>query len=859
VPEQRITLGSAGTSAGEAQTVPAAASPAAMPPAGSFFGRFVVLEPLGAGGMGVVVAAYDPDLDRRVALKLLRGDREGAAPERLLREARAMARLSHANVVVVHEVGSVDGQPFLTMEFVGGGSLREWLRERKRTTDQIIDAFIAAGRGLAAAHDAGLVHRDFKPENVLVTGEGAVKVADFGLADTGAVDDDGTVRGTPAYMAPEQHRGQRVGPAADQFAFCVALWEALCGVLPFSGASYPALADAIVSGRIDPPDPGAALPGWLVEVVRRGLSPEPERRWPSMNALLAALADDPVKRRRRRLRTALLVASFAALAGLAVFGLWRPGEAAPAADPCGAAGDQMASVWSPARRQAMGSAFAAAGGRASDAFSRVADRVAGYATRWVRARRDACEDTAVRHVQSPAALDLRMECLERRLGDLDALLAVFTGALDAAAIDRAMEATARLGGLADCADTGALSQRVPPPDDPALRARIARVRDRLARARALEQAGRYGDGLAEVVAVEPEITALAHPPLTAEALYQRGRLEKGAGDGHAAEKSLLAALYQAAAARDDLLTTAVWGELLYVIGYMEARPERVRELRPIAEAATRRAGGDGEAGAAVYNSIGATLVLAGHYADAEPLLRRAVEIREKVLGPDHPDVARGLNNLGTVYEAMGRYDDAWKYYQRALALKERVMGPRHPSVASGLNNLGVVLTRRHRLDEAEQTLERSLAIWQEALGPDHADVANALTNLGAVHEAKGDPTGARDLYQRALAIRERALGPDHPHVALTLTGLTRALVALGEASAAVDTGERALRIRLAKPGDPALLGETRFALARALWEAGRQRPRARALAGQAEAAFAGAGPRRADDLAAVRAWLDQHR
>ena len=285
-------------------------------PRGSSVDRYVVLEQVGAGSAGAVYAAYDPDLDRRVALKLLRtpadggdGDasQEGEDGRRaiLLREARAMARLSHPNVVTVHDVGLAGGAIFVAMEFVAGHTLREWWEARERTWGEIRDVFLAAGRGLAAAHRAGLVHRDFKPDNVLIGGDdGRVLVTDFGLArlleqvgedeaiaaptaEPGALrmTRTGAIIGTPAYMAPEQLRGGAADALSDQFSFCVAMFEAIHGQRPFDGGSLEELRDAVVEGRRRPVAPRKGLPAAVPRALERGLAAEPAERFASMEDL----------------------------------------------------------------------------------------------------------------------------------------------------------------------------------------------------------------------------------------------------------------------------------------------------------------------------------------------------------------------------------------------------------------------------------------------------------------------------------------------------------------------------------------------------------------------------------------------
>ena len=284
-------------------TAPTASPSETLPPLGDTLGRYRLERPLGIGGMGVVHCAFDPDLERRVALKVLRKtDRGDEARMRLLREARALARLTHPNVVGVHEVGSAEGRDYVAMELIDGDNLDAWLKAHKRAPRDIVAAFMAAGRGLAAAHAAGLVHRDFKPHNVLRAHGGRIVVTDFGLArgvenagapqvPSGEVPKEitvtGSLVGTPAYMAPEQWDNGPVGPAADQFSFCVALWEALTGERPFQGDDFESLKQQIRRGAaaLDT----SKLPRRLRRPLRRGLDPDPAKRYPSMNALLAAL------------------------------------------------------------------------------------------------------------------------------------------------------------------------------------------------------------------------------------------------------------------------------------------------------------------------------------------------------------------------------------------------------------------------------------------------------------------------------------------------------------------------------------------------------------------------------------------
>ncbi|HET6583628.1 MAG TPA: serine/threonine-protein kinase, partial [Nannocystaceae bacterium] len=312
----------------------ASALPVTALPAGTLVGRYVVIELVGSGGLGDVHAAYDPQLDRKIAIKLLRTNAEarrafGDPTDRLMREAQAMARVRHPNAVAVHDVGMYGDQVFVAMEFVAGPTLLGWASEPTRDWRIVRDAFIQAGRGLVAAHEAGLVHRDFKLSNVIVGNDGRVVVLDFGLAKafdrTPVGDDDrlpasasrtslleremtrvGYLAGTPPYMAPELYAGGAGTPSSDQFAFCVALYYALYGMLPFEGATVEDHLRAIEGGIGVPPKSARRVPPWLHRVLARGLAVAPRDRFSDLPALLEALVED--RRRRRRGMLALAIA-----------------------------------------------------------------------------------------------------------------------------------------------------------------------------------------------------------------------------------------------------------------------------------------------------------------------------------------------------------------------------------------------------------------------------------------------------------------------------------------------------------------------------------------------------------------------
>jgi eukaryotic-like serine/threonine-protein kinase len=537
---------------------------------GATVGRYVVLDRLGAGGMGVVYAAYDPELDRRVALKLLRPDRFGgeAGRPRLLREAQALARLTHPNVVAVHDAGTFGDRVFVAMELVEGETLRQWLGAGPRPWREVLDRFLPAGRGLAAAHAAGLVHRDFKPENVLLGQDGRVLVVDFGLAkaladaveeppgevaesgDVAPLTEWGVVLGTPAYMAPEQLRGIAADARSDQFSFCVALYEALYGERPFGEGCVVKEAPT-----------GTRVPGWLRAVVLRGLKASPAERYPAMDGLLHDLESDPEAVRRRWLAAAAIV-----ILGGGIFGGLGYFQARRA-QLCGGTEEKLAGVWNPERKRAVRAAFLATRlPFAEDAWTAVERGLDGYLRSWAAMRRGACEATRVRGEQSAELLDRRMLCLDQRLSQVDSLAGLLAR-VDARTVQRWPRLLDGLDGLAECGNAVTLLGRTPLPRDAASRARIQRVQSRLAQSRALQSAGKIQPALALAVAVDREAGGLSYRPLQGEAAFLLGDLRENAGDLQASKRDVYRALEAAEAGRDDLLKARCWKKLIYLVGF----------------------------------------------------------------------------------------------------------------------------------------------------------------------------------------------------------------------------------------------------------------------------------------------------
>jgi tetratricopeptide (TPR) repeat protein/tRNA A-37 threonylcarbamoyl transferase component Bud32 len=794
---------------------------------GATIDHFIVLEKLGEGGMGQVLAAYDPVLDRKVALKLLRPQARrrpaaDAAQARMLREAQALAKLSHPNVITVYEVGTVGAQVFIAMEFVEGVTLARWLRQERRAERDIVAAFAAAGRGLAAAHAAGLIHRDFKPDNAMVGRDGRLRVLDFGLARAALAGDEaalaggsspggelrapltveGAVMGTPAYMAPEQHLGQEVDARTDQFSFCVALYEALHGERPFGGATVKDLVASVTGGKLREPPVGSSVPGRLRKILCRGLAVDREARYPSMSQLIDELEDDP-RARRRRLAigggVTLVLGSMAAL-------LLARGAASE--EVCTAGRGKLAEVWNPDARHRLEAGFAATGaGYAPEASARTAELLESYGERWVAMYTEACEATQVRGEQSAELLDLRMRCLDSRRGKLAALVALLTATPDRDLVNKAVIAvSAGLPDIARCGDAAALSADVPPPEDPAVKAQVEAAAPALDKVNALDAAGKWREALAAVDDVLPAIRESGWKPLIGQALFRRGNAQRLLGDAKAAAASLEEAAQVSAEAGDEQTLARAWLSLIMVRGYGLANVAEGLAIEPYARAAVALAGGDALRGD-LENNLGLVHHRSAEHDKALVHLTRSLELRRSAHGAEHHLVGATLHNLGVVYENKGDLARARQLYLEALELRRKVLGAGHPELGNTLLNLGNVERSLGDTDAALATLGRAIELLERAVGPDHESVAMALQNVAAAHGDRGDYARALAPMQRALAIRERKLGADHPDVALALVGLGAATKeASGDLVEARRLQERALAIfeRALGPAHPHL-------------------------------------------------------
>ncbi|MDC0717120.1 serine/threonine-protein kinase [Nannocystis bainbridge] len=842
------------TVAGEVDEQTASSSPAehearrllaAMP---ARLGRYRLLERLGSGAMGVVYAARDEALARKVALKvLLRGSTaDPHALHRLTREAQAMARIAHPNVVVVHEVGESDGLLFVAMEMVDGVTLDQWCRPLggpRPDWRARLDMFLQAGRGLAAAHEVGLVHRDFKPSNVLVDARGRARVLDFGLAridgervEAGAsivargsfdveLTRSGTMLGTPAYMPPEQFEGRPATAVSDQFSFCVALYETLAGVRPFAGRTPYALLQTIRSGQVRPPPRDVEAHAALFTILRRGLAVDPARRWPDMPSLLHALERVVRPRQVRRATVALGVA--AALAGgFGIAALSLRGEA-----PCAAIPERMVGVADPGRRAEVHAALLASGKPYAGALAASVDAaLTDYAAAWTRVAVENCEATRVVGDQSEPMLDLRAACLDRRLAGLgNAVEQLLVPGPQAS--QRALDLVDGLEPLAPCSDRERLGA-VPPPTDPEARARLAAVERDRASAATLRAAGRDKEALVVAEASRAAAADLGFAPALAEAALAVSRLELELGQhenaaAHLAEATTAAAI----AGRDDLLVDA-WLAAIWQHSVRGASPDVTATLIRTAEVALARARETPRLAVLFHSTVAhayqrlsmpdrasahyeAALALldapeiseiqrlrvrlnrATHLVEtdggelAESTLQAVLADFERLLGVGHPLTSNVIYTLANLAEKQGHIERALAEFERARAIKLAEHGPDHPGTMLADERIASVLEQLGREDEALRIYDDLLVRTRARDGDRSTTVARLLNNSVTLLVTRGALDLAHARASEALAIDSALLGDDHADVAIKRVNLAEVLSTRGEHDEAVAQLERA--------------------------------------------------------------------
>ena len=824
-----LRLAAPGPGGGRVGTAALAAERGAEP---TRIGRFVIVRRIGAGGMGVVFSAYDEELDRKVAIKLLHADRSGSQGRvRMLREAQALARLSHPNIVHVYEVGEFEGQVFMAMEFVEGMTVDEWAHQGRRPWREILAVYRQAAQGLAAAHEAGLVHRDVKPENMLITGRGRVILLDFGLARlhddeseqptgeaiarprAGAEVTDsaaatvlqtltaaGTIMGTPAYMSPEQCGGLRADARSDQFSFCVSLYEGLYGERPFVGESLEALLGAICEGTVREAPRGAKVPAWLRKVLLRGLAVRPSERWPSMQALDQALADDP-SARRRRLGGGGLAAGIVAGA-LAIWQPWAAGAV------CQGAEARLAEVWSAPQKEAVRAALRATGFAYAEAsWALIERRLDAYAASWAGFYEGSC--AAHHRGESSAELyDRQMACLDGRLREVQAMVGVLAAA-DATVLQQTPEMLLGLPALGPCGDAEALISGYAPPPDQKTADAAEGLRDQLREVRMRREAGHALAVRDQAEGIVRAARTLGYRPVLAEALSQLGQVYLALNQVREAEGALLDAFLTADAARHDAVAAGA-GAWLVFLGAREGRSVEVQVRSEHVKAVIERYGQTSEADVNLHRGLATLDFVAGRFEEARRGLGHALAIAESLPeGQGERLATLILVNHGQVCEYQGDVECMSSSFERALARYSARVGADDPKLGLYQSMLARARVMQGRRAEAVALTEGSIAQARAAFGDRHYLTVSALLKASEVYLFVGDLVAAEARAEEARGLARDLFGEAHSEAVwgtLAVADILRHQGRLAESEARVEEAAQLL----ARGGEAATEGHPKL-------------------------------------------------
>ena len=766
---------------------------------GALIDRFEIIRLLGSGGMGTVYEARDPELDRSVALKVIR-EPDPQLSLRLIREAQALAQLQHPNVVTVHECGADGDEVFVAMELVDGASF-DRLSPKPETWREVVALFVQAGRGLAAAHTKGLVHRDVKPSNLFVGKDGRVRIGDFGLArrqrdDAPAkirIDDavvpmdsaetidmlgasppaeplpatallsaqltrDGSQVGTPRYMSPEQTAGHRASAASDQYSFCKALEE----MLP------------------------ARVPGWLTRAVERGLARDPEARHPSMQALVDVLDQTP---RRMQRRAILGTAAFGAATVVGAFLLLATRDSgAEVPELCSTGPSRMVGVWDPERRAAVERAFTATGRPyAASSFARIADVLDSRRDEWIEMHRDACHATYLHRTEPPELYDRRLACLEDSRADLaayvDGLIAIEPKTVD----DADFEASS-VGDVARCADPKRLARHEVLPSDLEDRRRYKELLAALARVRTDLRLGKRKTLADDAGAIVADANAHGWPRIAGQAGYLVGAALILTGNMAEARGHFEEAAKAAALAGDDWTAMKAWINLLGAL--VEAGDvQNAKALLTVADTAILRAGHAPSQRSRYLQLEAWVQALGGDMRGARASMAAAVDYTlKKVPEEQAHTIANALGNLAMIESQLEEFPSAIEHRRQALAISTKHYGELHPVTMECLGDLGQTLGASGDRVAARAALEEAVAALEKVYGPESPALATQLQALANAQEKDQD---ALPIYERIVAIHEKA---GTAGLGRALVGLAQTRRGLGDQAGAEEAAAKAMTV-----------------------------------------------------------------
>ncbi|HEU0034800.1 MAG TPA: tetratricopeptide repeat protein [Kofleriaceae bacterium] len=854
-------------------------------------GRYRIEKRLGEGGMGTVYAAHDPQLDRKVALKLVHPELAAhGGLERLIREGRALARLSHPNVVAVHDAGSDGDRVYIAMELIEGQTLAAWLRDKPRTWREIVRMFVAAGRGLAAAHAAGVIHRDVKPENVLIDRGGRPKVADFGLAGSEAgsrafadlTDPDSrltipnAVMGTPAFMSPEQRRGEVVTPATDQYSLSAALWRALFD---------------------DEPD--RRVPAWLRRALERGLAQDAKQRFPSIDALVDELDVDRRDRRRRRwLVAAGAVAALGGAAG-AAYAVGRPDEDT-LANACAAEHAARATLWTAADRDAIATAIQRTGSPlAAETTPRVAAALDRSLEELATTETKLCAQ-APREREGRELVVAGLACLHDRREALAAVIAQLRS-VQRKDVSTAVSLVHSVNAPDDCGNPAILAEERTIAANPAAAAARAEIMQSIDAAKRAFATGTFKDALVHAKRAEQRARPFGGA-LLIYALIERGKASATVEGYPQSEAAFREAVTVAESIGADDIRAYAMAQLMHSISREPGREKEALALYPLVEAAVKRSGKQQEMATMLQLSVGVAKLRLGQIADAVADMQAALAAARKVLPQGDPRLPEFLHPTALALSYAGRDAEALALNDEAVAIATQVFGPNHPETARYMINRATKRAATGHCDQALVELARARELIGDQLPADSlehlqidqamgacyymqrdydkalaeykrrqdalvaggreksVDMASSWVDVGDIYYDRKQYDQALANYRRAVSEHESLLGLHDARIGFALARIGEVELAANRPADAIAPLERALALYEEAKITPNFLANVQWPLARALWDAGRDRKRARDLAEAARKTSAASSmPIHQERAKTIERWLADHR
>lgn len=739
--------------------------------------------------------AKDRLLGRQVALKVLM-DPSPQLRTRVLREARAMAQLSHNHIVRVFDVGEFPDGVYISMEYVEGGTLSDWLARKKRSTKEVIELMTGVAAGLAAAHERGFVHRDFKPANLLVGADGRALIADFGLVSLPerrgdaldhelplSVTQSEHLLGTPAYMALEQLQGEEADATSDQYGFCVTLYEAIYGSRPFPADTVSTLVSTLQEGERVALPPSPALQRRVRGLLTRGLAASATDRYSSMKELLVDLS-------HKSSRNTWFVGGAIALFAASI--LWFVSRDVPLPRHSCIADRGISEQWDERTKAQTLDAFRATNlVFASAAFATVDREITARDDLWRKEWEDSCQATRVRGGQSETVMQSRMNCLERRRRETTVLIDILRSA-DAATVEAAPQAVQRLPSVDDCADILHLAGALPAEKSKD----YEQAEQAIAQAAALHALGRYLEAEGAISKAVELVEPLGDVAFLARALAAQARAQRYVERYDEALVTIRRATRLASEINDPQMATRLWIERAVVQGKNAEIDEALVALDAAAEALVR-AGETPELRWQFEYVFGATAMLQSDYEEARVHLARALTVAEENLSSRQ--IADTQTSMAAALQRLGEYELAIAAYTRSLEILEQEYGLSHPKVAGALEGIGSLERRVGNFDKAQDHLERALSIL-DAVSATPRSRAGVLYALGNVHVSRGDLAMAATTHRRALRLYEAALPEEHPAIARALTVMAKIARLQGELEEARTLAARALQIKEAVYG-----------------------------------------------------------